>query len=373
MHKTKNKRNKLAKKTRRYRKYYGGNSETSTNKSSEILKESEGIFDVIGDKLSGYTSSMYNYGKEKGLRLLGLQTINPAEATEDTNKINESVTSATETMNKASETVNKASEGVSKIGSDVVNVFDKGSAALIDNINDVLGSEIVNDSFKEASKDLGETSAKILHNFNEAVSTPEFKEETKVAIDNAAEIADIVIKSSEKPVNDAIDIINKSATDATAGVASGAVKVATDAMAAVPGYGAIIEVGKMANDISAAAGDVVEASTAATEAVSKAIKETSNNINEGFEKLEEAKDKMKNVTNVPSLDSRVNTQMVQQGGFKELVNEKYQVAGRISDSIDEFNNPIHFSSMKTGGYQYNKTKKYSMKSKGKSKRVRFSL
>ena len=65
MHKTKNKRNKLAKKTRRYRKYYGGNSETSTNKSSEILKESEGIFDVIGDKLSGYTSSMYNYGKEK--------------------------------------------------------------------------------------------------------------------------------------------------------------------------------------------------------------------------------------------------------------------------------------------------------------------
>lgn len=359
MHKTKNKRNKILKKTRRYRKYYGGNSEG--------LKENEGVFGIISDKLSGYTSNIFNYGKEKGLRLLGLQTINPVETTEDTNKINE--------------TVNKATEEVSKIGSDVANVFDKGSAALINNINDVLGSDMVNASLKESSKDLGETGAKLLHNFNQAVSTPEFKEETKVALDNAAEIADIVIKSSEKPINDAIDVINKSATDATAGVASGAIKVATDAMAAVPGYGAIIEVGKMANDISAAAGDVVEATTTATEAVSKAVTETSNNINEGLEKLEVAKKHVDNFKNMPNISPTVpvinseNTQkqLVQQGGFKELVNEKNQVAGRISDSIDEFNNPIHFSIMKTGGYQYNKTKKYSLRGKGKTKRVHFAL
>lgn len=358
MHKTKNKRNKIFKKTRKYRKYYGGDGEP--------LKESEGVFGIISDKLSGYTSNIFNYGKEKGLRLLGLQTINPGETIEDTNKINESV--------------NKATEGVSKIGSDVVNVFDKGSAALINNITDVLGSDMVNSSLKETSKDLGETGAKLLHDFNQAVSTPEFKKETKVALDNAAEIADIVIKSSEKPINDAIDVINKSATDATAGVASGAIKVATDAMAAVPGYGAIIEVGKMANDISAAAGDVVEATSAATEAVSKAVTETSNNINEGLEKLETVKnhvDNFKNITNISSVPviNSVNTQpqLVQRGGFKELINEKIQVAGRISDSIDEFNNPVHFSIMKTGGYQYNKTKKYSLRGKGKTKRVRFSL
>jgi hypothetical protein len=255
-----------------------------------------------------------------------------------------------------------------------VNVFDKGSAALIDNINNVLGNEIVNDSFKEAAKDLGETSAKILHNFNQAISTPEFKEETKVAIDNAAEIADIVIKSSEKPVNDAIDVLNASAAEASSGVASGAIKVATDAMAAVPGYGAIIEFGKMANDASAAVGDVVEATTAATGAVSKAITETSNNINEGFKKLEEAKHNVENIASLPKINSENNpTQLVQKGGFKELVNEKYQVEGRISDSINEFNNPNYFSNMKTGGYQYNKTKKHSTNSKGKSKRVRFSL
>ena len=105
--------------------------------------------------------------------------------------------------------------------------------------------------------------------------------------------------------------------------------------------------------------------------------ETSNNINEGLEKLEEAKkhvDNFKNTSAVPVINSEnTQKQMVQRGGFKELVNEKNQVAGRISDSINEFNNPINFSIMKTGGYQYNKTKKYSLRGKGKTKRVRFAL
>jgi hypothetical protein len=362
MHKTKNKRNKLAKKTRRYRKYYGGNGETTTNNSNEILKESEGIFDVIGDKLSGYTSSMFNYGKEKGLRLLGLQTINPAEVTEDTNKINESVTNAT--------------EGISKIGSDVVNVFDKGSAAIINNVNDVLGSEIVNGSFKEAAKDIGETSAKILHNFNEALSTPEFKEETKVAMDNAAEIAEIFIEAADKPINKAVDVLNEAGEKAASGIASGSVKAASSAAGAIPFYGSIINIGKMANDITSAAQNVVKSSNTATEAVLKAIKETNENINEGLENLEKTKHKVENLSDMPTIstvpkidDQNIQNQMVQQGGFKKINNEKYQVAGRIMDSINEFKDPINFSIMKRN----NKTKKHSLKGKGKSKRVRFNL
>jgi hypothetical protein len=378
MHKTKNKRNKLAKKTRRYRKYYGGNGETSTestNKTSEILKESEGIFDVISDKLSGYSSSVFNYGKEKGLRLLGLQTINPTETTEETNKINESVNNATETMNKAT-------EGVSKIGSDVVNVFDKGSAAIINNINDVLGSEIVNDSFKESAKDLGETSAKILHNFNEAVSTPEFKEETKVAMDNAAEIAEIFIQAADKPINEAVDVLNEAGEKAVSGIASGSVKAATSAAAAIPFYGSIINIGKMANDITSATQNVVKSSNTATEAVLKAIKETNENINEGLENLEKTKHKVENLSdmskvNMPSIPTvpKIDEQNIQKeivqgaGGFKKINNEKYQVAGRIMDSINEFKDPINFSIMKRD----NKTKKHSLKGKGKSKRVRFNL
>jgi hypothetical protein len=197
MHKTKHKRNKLFKKTRKHRKYYGGNN-------VEPLKESEGVFDIVGDKLSGYTSSVFNYGKEKGLRLLGLQPIQPSPAAEEIKKVDESL--------------NIAKENAAKISSDVANVFDKGSAALVANINEVLGSEIVNTSLKETAQQLAETGTKILHDFNEVVSTPEFKQETKMALDNAAEIAKIAIEASEEPVNEAIDVLNEAGTKAIAGV-----------------------------------------------------------------------------------------------------------------------------------------------------------
>lgn len=360
MNKTKqNKRNRITKKTRKYRKYYGGEGETENPKS---FKKSEGVFDIIGDKVSGYSSSIFDYGKKKGLRLLGLREIKPEE----------------ETAQKVDETLNKATEDASKIGSDIVNVVDKSSAAIIENVNDILQNPAVGKTASEAGTDIAETSSEILGSFNEAVNSPEFKEETKVALDNAAEIASIVVKSADKPLNEAIDVVNEAGTKALGAASSGAIKVATDALAAIPGAGAIVEIGKIVNDVSSAAGDVVEASTSATEAISKAVVETSNNINEGIDKLEEAKHKAENLTNMPSMP-QINNRNIQKpnlqtaGGLKKFSNEKYQVAGRISESINEFNDPIHFSIIKGGKGNNNKTKKHLLKNKRKSKRVRFNL
>ena len=375
MNKTKqNKRRRITKKTRKYKKYYGGSVELS-NPESVKEDKTEGVIDIIGDKLSGYTGRIINYGKEKGLRLLGLQTIKPNiesnVVAEDSQKIDES-------LNKATEGLSNATEGISKIGSDVVNVADKASAAIIENINDVLQSPEVGKSATEAVSDIAETGTKLLSEFNKVASTPEFKQQTKVAIDNAAEIAEIAIKAADKPITEAVDVLNEAGEKAVAGVASGAIKAATDVAAAVPFYGSIIDMGKMVNDVTAAAQDVVEASTTATEAVSKAVKETSDNINEGLEKLEAAKQKVDNLSGsmpqmpqVPKIDSQnIQKQMIQAaGGLKKMNNEKYQVAGRIIDSINEFKDPINFSIMKGG----NKTKKHYVKSKGKSKRVRFNL
>jgi methyl-accepting chemotaxis protein len=378
MNKTKqNKRRRITKKTRKYKKYYGGNVELS-NPESVKEDETEGVIDIIGDKLSGYTGRIINYGKEKGLRLLGLQTIKPNVESnvvaEDSQKIDES-------LNQATQGLSNATEGISKIGSDVVNVADKASAAVIQNINDVLQSPEVGKSVSEAAGDIAETGTKLLSEFNKVASTPEFKQQTKVAIDNAAEIAEIVIQAADKPITEAVDVLNEAGEKAVAGVASGAIKAATDVAAAVPFYGSIIDMGKMVNDVTAAAQDVVEASTSATEAVSKAVKETSDNINEGLEKLEAAKQKVDNLSSsmpqmpkipqIPKIDGQnIQKQMVQAaGGLKKINNEKYQVAGRIIDSINEFKDPINFSIMKGG----NKTKKHYVKSKGKSKRVRFNL
>jgi len=368
MNKTKqNKRRRITKKTRKYKKYYGGSVELS-NPESVKENKTEGVIDIIGNKLSGYTGRIINYGKEKGLRLLGLQTIKPSDV--------EANVAAAESQ-KIDETLNQATEGISKIGSDVVNVADKASAAIIENINDVLQSPEVGKSVSEAAGDIAETGTKLLSEFNKVANTPEFKQQTKVAIDNAAEIAEIAIQAADKPITEAVDVLNEAGEKAVAGVASGAVKAATDVAAAVPFYGSIIDMGKMVNDVTAAAQDVVEASTTATEAVSKAVKETSENINEGLEKLEAAKQKVDNLSGsmpqmpqVPKINSQnIQKQMIQAaGGLKKMNSEKYQVAGRIIDSINEFKDPINFSIIKGG-----KTKKHHVKSKGKSKRVRFNL
>ena len=379
MNKTKqNKRRRITKKTRKYKKYYGGNVELS-NPESVKEDKTEGVIDIIGDKLSGYTGRIINYGKEKGLRLLGLQTIKPnIESDVESVKIDES-------LNKATEGLSNATEGISKIGSDVVNVADKASAAIIENINDVLQSPEVGKSATEAVSDIAETGTKLLSEFNKVASTPEFKQQTKVAIDNAAEIAEIAIQAADKPITEAVDVLNEAGEKAVAGVASGAIKAATDVAAAVPFYGSIIDMGKMVNDVTAAAQDVVEASTTATEAVSKAVKETSDNINEGLEKLRQEQLELEKLDaaeqsrysvsrptpQLPKIDGQnIQKQMIQAAGvLKKMNNEKYQVAGRIIDSINEFKDPINFSIMKGG----NKTKKHYVKSKGKSKRVRFNL
>ena len=54
------------------RKYYGG--------AVEVTEKSKGVFDVIGDKLSGYSGKALDYVKNKSLRLVGLQPIKEPEA-----------------------------------------------------------------------------------------------------------------------------------------------------------------------------------------------------------------------------------------------------------------------------------------------------
>ena len=422
MYKTKNKRTKRNKKTR---KYYGGAIETNTATtntattntattntatnplSSGPLKQSDGVFKMVGDKATNFLKKALGYVEDKGLRLLKLKRMEPNEETvENTNKIDDTLNNATEGLSTIG----------SKIGSDVVNVVDKGSAAIIENINDVLENPAVGKTASDAAGDLAQTGTKLLQNFNNSVNTPEFKAATKVALDSASEIAEVVVQASEKPVNDAVDILSDAGEKAATGVASGAIKVGTDAMAAVPFYGAIVEAGKIANDVSTSAGDVVEAGTQAVSAITEIVEKTSENINEGLDKLEEVKQQgehmsnsMANVSNsmampsvnipsvnipsvknsmaipsvknpltIPSVKNPLTIPSVTQptvgGGKKELkklTNEGYQIGGRISDSLAEFTNPIDYQTMSILKGGNNKTKKSLVKSKGKSKRVRF--
>jgi len=109
-------------------------------------------------------------------------------------------------------------------------------------------------------------------------------------------------------------------------------------MAAVPGVGAVIEVGKMLNDGTKAASAVVEAGSEAVEAASDAFIETKENVEQGLKELEEK---------------------------KKLAE---QISNRTTKSIDNFENPI--STQMVGG---RKTRRRLFKRKAKSKRVRFAI
>ena len=259
-------------------KYYGGALEVEKDTNSK------GIFTLIGDKLSNYTGKITNYIKDKGLRLAGLEPIkkeNDIVPQEVDQKVNE---------------IGSAASGL--------------AASVMENVNEVLGSPQLQNSLNNTASETAEIGTNLLENVNEKLSTPQFKEAATKVIDNVADYTNIIVKAIDEPLNNSIDTLNEAGTKAMSGIASGAIKVGTDALAAVPGAGAVIELGKMANDASAAAGDVVEATSDATTAVANIVKETTENMKEGI-------DDLKN---------------------KEL--EAKQIGGRINKSIHLFENPL---------------------------------
>jgi hypothetical protein len=371
MYKTKNKRNKKHKKTR---KYYGGsphpdtvntNSGATVNTNSgAAFKSNEGVFNILGNKLSGFASSTLNYIEEKALRAAGLKKIQDDKTDANGNNVVE-------------DGVNKASGFVSNT---------------INNVNNKLNSPEVQESITAAAQDFSETGAKLLGNFNQVASSPLLKEQVKIAADNASDYAKIVVEAMDEPLNEAADNFNKAGVKAASGLVSGAIKVGTDAMAAVPGAGAVIEVGKMLNDGSKAAGDVVEAVSDASETLSKVVTKTSENIDKGLDNMEAEKERVEKsnpltnasnsvTNNIANASNSVTNKMtnltpttLQTGGLKKLANEGEQIGGRISDSLAEFSDPISYhTGILKGGH--NKTKK-SMLVNGKnikSRRVRFSV
>jgi hypothetical protein len=335
----KNKMNKTIKK---------GGATKDNVKTSEITipesnnEEREGIFDFIGNKIKSGISSIARTGEDAGLRLIGLERVSKAKEEKEIEEkeIEEKEIEEKDKSSMVNDKINELSEATSGVLSDVKNVADKTSAAVIENINEVLGSDEVKESVKEAAENtvnILKDNAKI---FNEALNNPEVKEELKKAIDNAADIGTVAVKAAEKPFNEAIDVAAEAIPKAAASSLAGVIKVGTDALGAVPGFGAIIDIGKMVNDGTKAVSGVVEATTDAIEAGSDLIINTKENFENGMKLLEK------------------NKKMAE------------EISNRNSRSIKDFESPLNKAGESTGG---GRTRRRLRKHKGKSKRVRFSL
>jgi hypothetical protein len=339
--------------TKQTKQHIKKNKKTKTKKYRGG-SNSQGIFDIIGDRLKTYSGNVSGYIADKGLRLVGLQPIKQSNEPDNkevsTNAVDNKIGQISDA---ASNTVSGLASNAKSIGSDIVNVFDKSSAAIVGQVNDVLESPKVGQSLNGALQETAEIGTKLLQNFNNNISNnPVFKEEVKEALDNVADYANIVVEAMDEPINNAIDELNDAAVEAASGAASGVVKVGTDALAAVPGAGAIIEVGKMANDASAAVGDVVEAASKTTSTLANVIEETSENLQEGLDKLNEKKESMEEGIN------KINQlKQVQKGG--------QIIYNRVNKSLEEFEKPLQ-----SGG---SKTRRKLFKRKLKSKKVRFNI
>jgi hypothetical protein len=383
-----NRRNRIHKKYNKTKKYLGGSSndnQPNTNNAmnnnattTSNITPSKGIFDIIGAKVGDYAGKTFNYVKEKGLRLAGLEPIKKEGEQLSSSVAEDSTKKVDDNMNQLSDAASGLVSGAQQIGSDVVKVFDKGSAALVGNINDVLGSPKVENSISGAVSETAEIGEKLLEKINDKLNTPELKAETAEALNTVAGYTDIAVKAMDKPINNAIDELNEAGTKAASGIASGAVKVGTDVLAAVPGFGAVIELGKMANDASAAAGDVVAAASDATSTISKVVEETSENIEQGLEekkKLEELQNPIitntTNTTNTNNTDTN-NTMKGGMAKLKEMNKDGVRLSNRINKSINEFENPLQ--NTKIGGGSACKTRRGLFKNRQKTKkRVRFAI
>ena len=274
---------------------------------SDLVEERKGIFDIIGDKIGDVTSSVIDKAQDIGLNAMGLEKI------VQPNEMNNS--------------------------SNIGNVVDKTSSVVLNNVNEVLASKEVSESVKKAGEETAAITGKLAETFNDAMDDPVVKAEVKEAIENAGEVGTIVAKAAEEPVKEATRVSVEAGTKALGAASAGVIKVGTDMLAAIPGVGGIIEVGKMINDGSKAASAVVEAGSDAVETVSDAFMETSEKVKEGLKELEDKK------------------KMVQ------------QISNRTNKSISQFENPLQSVNTQTGG---RKTKRRLFKRKAKSKRVRFA-
>jgi hypothetical protein len=160
-----------------------------------------------------------------------------------------------------------------------------------------------------------------MDSINSKIDNPEFKESLKNSINNISEIASISLDAMDKPIDKAIDKLNKAGEKATSGILSNGIRVGTDMMAAIPGIGAIVELGKIANDSSKGISAVVDASSEVAETSKDFIKEFNANFENQLKKKTELTNRIGNSVKDFQSTTQVPNEYLK-GGFKSILSRK---------------------------------------------------
>ena len=250
------------------RKYYGGqpapgNSVQGVQSDKKEFIKHKGILTELANKVVNLLKPVLKIGLTKALNAL--------EPTEGTETSNVEVPAQDSRLKQAGRTA--------------ADILNKGLALVLSQVNTVLAGSGVQTTVDAEAARATELVTDIFSRVAEKLQDPKLQEQARLAGDELAIYAKILVDAMREPLTELVGILSQAGLKATSAITVGIIKVVTDAMAAVPGLGAVIEVGKIANDVSRAVGDAAEAGSDATTAASKAVFDITENVKEGLAKV----------------------------------------------------------------------------------------
>jgi hypothetical protein len=244
------------------RKYYGGQLAPTQGQQmdkKEFIKH-KGIITELANKVVNLLKPVLKIGLTKALNAL--------EPTADAEIENVQVPAQDSRLKQAGRTA--------------ADILNKGLALVLNQVNSVLAAPGVQTTVDAEAARATELVTDIFSRVAEKLQDPKLQEQARLAGDELAIYAKILVNAMREPLTELVGILSQAGLKATSAIIVGIVKVVTDAMAAVPGLGAVIEVGKIANDVSRAVGDAAEAGSDATTAASKAVFDITENVKQGL-------------------------------------------------------------------------------------------
>ena len=219
---------------------------------------SEGVIDIVGEKFLQIGTSSGKYLKDIILKTNGLTEINPVDSPETTN--------------------DETTPNILNCATNIASTF-------FESMNKMLSDPAFKSAVGESAKETAELVFALLQKFNDELSTPEMKTDVKQALDNLGDYIIIVGESMKQPLEVAGERMNEAVTIGLSGATRGFIKVATGAMSAVPGAGAIVSIGKILNDSTASIADMIKAGTNVSSTISQLVVNTNNKIKEKINDL----------------------------------------------------------------------------------------
>ncbi len=229
-------------------------------------EERNGVLDMIGDSIKQVAASAANTAENAGLKVLGLERVGAAPTADTT-----------------------SASGVSS-------AIGNAATGAMTGVNSMLESPEVHDSVVGTAKETAEIASGLLGDVNRELNNPEMKREVGESLRNAGEYGSMLVEAGREPFNKAVDVAAEAIPRATGAAISGAIKVGTDALGAIPGVGGIIEIGKIINDGSRAASAVVQAGSEIAEAGSDMMATTAKNMDEQMQELQKHRDMGQRIT-----------------------------------------------------------------------------